>query len=236
MTAAAGRTEPPARERPSVLELGLFAVALVVSGLVLLALVWSGTGPYEDMARANGATTVTFVSPSGAPVRLELPDIVELHRAWSFYVTGGGDEPPEFANVRFTDDEVAHMVDVRHVFDAVKLAIPLGLFVIIVRLQRARLRGPRAMWRLVRDGALVAFAIVAAVGVAAALAFERLFLLFHSVFFPQGNFLFDPATSDLIRLYPDWYWEGITLRVGASFVCLALLLAAIGALRLRGAK
>ena len=81
MTAAAGRTEPPARERPTLLELGLFAVALAVSGLVLLALVWSGTGPYEDMARANGATSVTFSSPSGAPVRLALPDIVELHRA-----------------------------------------------------------------------------------------------------------------------------------------------------------
>lgn len=236
MTRSAQPAETPGRERPSLLELALFSVALAVSGLVLLALAWSGTGPYEDMARANHATSQTFTSPSGAPVRLDLPEIVELHHAWSFYVTGGGDEPPTFDTVGFTPDEVSHMVDVRHVFDAVKLAIPLGIFVIVVRLQRARVRGSRAMWRLVRDGALVAFGIVAVIGVAAALAFDQLFLLFHAIFFPQGNFLFDPATSDLIRLYPDWYWEGITLRVGASFLAGALALALLGALRLRGAK
>ena len=220
-------------ERPSLLELALYSLALVVGGLVLAALAWSGTAPYEDMARANGVQSETFFGPAGAPVRLDLARIVELHRDWSFYVTGGGDAPPEFTDVRFTDEEVSHMVDVRHVFDIVKLGIPTAIFVIIVRLQRARLRGSRAMWRLVRDGSLVAFAIVALVGIAAALAFEQMFLLFHALFFPQGNFLFDPATSDLIRLYPDWYWEGVTLRVGVSFLAGALALAALASVRLR---
>ena len=63
------------------------------------------------------------------------------------------------------------------------------------------------------------------IGVAAALAFDQLFLLFHDVFFPQGNFLFDPATSNLLRLYPEWYWQGITAGVGLSFIALALLAA-----------
>lgn|SRR5512142_743515 len=223
-------------EAPSLLELALFSLALVVAGLVLSALAWSGTGPYEDMARANGVQSEIFRSPSGAPVRVDLARIVELHRDWSFYVTGGGDAPPEFSDVGFTEDEVSHMVDVRHVFDVAKLGIPTGIFIIIVRLQRARLRGSRAMWRLVRDGSVVAFALVAVIGIAAALAFDQMFLLFHAIFFPQGNFLFDPATSDLIRLYPDWYWEGITLRVGASFLAGAVVLASLAVMRLRATK
>ena len=231
----ATRAAPAATGSVSLLELALFSLALVAGGLVLLALAWSGTGPYDDMARANGVTSATFISPSGAPVRLDLPRIVELHREWSFYVTGGGDAPPEFGDVAFTSDEVSHMIDVRHVFDLAKLAIPTAIFVIIVRLQRARLRGSRAMWRVVRDGSIVAFALVAAVGIGAAVAFEQLFLLFHAIFFPQGNFLFDLATSNLIRLYPDWYWEGITLRVGASFLAGALILVGIAAMRLRTA-
>jgi len=81
-------------------------------------------------------------------------------------------------------------------------------------------------------GALFGYAgVVVLIGLVAVVAFEPLFLLFHYAFFPQGNFLFDPATSNLIRLYPDWYWEGITLRVGASFVALALALAAVSALQ-----
>jgi uncharacterized membrane protein len=69
--------------------------------------------------------------------------------------------------------------------------------------------------------------------VAAAVAFDPLFLLFHDVFFPQGNFLFDPATSNLIRLYPEWYWQGITAGVGVSFIVVALLVAAAAHIALR---
>ena len=86
--------------------------------------------------------------------------------------------------------------------------------------------------RLARDAALVAVAAVAVIGVAAALAFDSLFLLFHEVFFPQGNFLF-PASSNLLRLYPDWYWQGITAGVAVSFITLALLVAVAAHLTLR---
>jgi uncharacterized membrane protein len=89
--------------------------------------------------------------------------------------------------------------------------------------QRAHRRGDAL--RLVRAGAITAAGIVAIIGVAAAVAFDPLFLLFHDLFFPQGNFLFDPATSNLIRLYPEWYWQGITAGVGLSFIAVAVLVA-----------
>ena len=79
--------------------------------------------------------------------------------------------------------------------------------------------------RLVRAGAVTAAGIVTVIGIAAALAFDQLFLLFHDVLFPQGNFLFDPSTSNLIRLYPEWYWQGITAGVGLSFIAVAVLVA-----------
>jgi uncharacterized membrane protein len=73
---------------------------------------------------------------------------------------------------------------------------------------------------------------VAVIGVAAAVAFDPLFLLFHEVFFPQGNFLFAPD-SNLIRLYPEWYWQGITAGVGASFIAVSLLVAGAAHIALR---
>jgi integral membrane protein (TIGR01906 family) len=216
--------------------LALFVFGLTVAGLVVFALLWSGTGPYADLARDNRVAGATFIGPSGAATQLDLAAMVEIHGQWSAYETGASEDPPTFTTVRFTDDEYSHMADVRRVFDAARLGVPAGLFVIIVRLQRARLAGPRAMWLQARDGALIAAALVAIVGVLAVVAFEPLFLAFHYVFFPQGNFLFDPATSNLVRLYPDWYWEGMSLRVGLSFIALALGIAAVAQLRLRGAK
>jgi uncharacterized membrane protein len=78
----------------------------------------------------------------------------------------------------------------------------------------------------------VSVAIVAAIGVAAVLAFDPLFLLFHEVFFPQGNFLFAPD-SNLLRLYPEWYWQGITAAVALSFIALAVMTAGAAHIALR---
>jgi len=220
------------------LELALFAGALLVAGLVVSAIAWSGAAAYEQMARANGVSSVEMVThgPGGdAPVAVPLTRLIELHNEWSSYVLGGRTIPPQTGRDFWTDDERAHMADVRRVFDAAKFAIPVGLLVLVIRLQRARARGAREMWMLVRDGALWSVGLVAVIGVVAVVAFEPLFLAFHYLFFPQGNFLFPPS-SNLIRLYPDWYWEGITLRVGLSFIAVALGLAALAQLRIRAAK
>ena len=209
----------------------LYVVAFAVAGLVVLALLWSGDQPYRDLARDNGVDHLVFAIPSGSQT-VDLESAVSMHHEWAAYETGGTNDPPRFDPPFFTDDEYAHMADVRRVFDVAKFLVPLALFVIIVRLQRARARSPRDMWALVRNGSLIAAVAVAAIGIVATFAFDPLFLAFHYLFFPQGNFLF-PPTSNLIRLYPDWYWQGITLRVGASFIGIALVLAALAHLRLR---
>jgi uncharacterized membrane protein len=117
------------------------------------------------------------------------------------------------------------------VFRGAETAAALCAVVILFRLARARRRGMALL--LLRDGALVAVAMVAVIGVVATLAFDELFLLFHQVFFPRGNFLFDPATSNLLRLYPDWYWQAITGAVTLSFITLSLLVAVAAHLSLR---
>jgi integral membrane protein (TIGR01906 family) len=224
-------------ESPGKIEAALFATGFAMSGLVLLALLWSGVGPYMDMARAAGVTRATFYDRATGSNSVELPldALAEQHRAWSEYITGGRIDPPDLGNL-FTADEISHMADVRRVFDGAKLLIPAGLFVMAIRLQRARSRSVGAMLRLVRDGAAAAGVAVAAVGIVAVFAFEQAFLLFHEVFFPQGNFLFDPTTSNLVRLYPDWYWEGITFRIGLSFIAVAATVAFAAGLGLRRAR
>jgi len=202
------------------IEVAIFAIAFAVFGLVTLALVWSGDWAYELLARMTGHTQTTFLD-AGSLATVDLSGLLRFHAAWASYVVGLSPSPP--ASEFFTADERAHMADVRTVFRGAEYAAALALFVMLFRVQRARRRGDAL--RLVRGGALTATAIVAVIGVAAAVAFDPLFLLFHDVFFPQGNFLFDPATSNLIRLYPEWYWQGITAGVGLSFIAVAVLVA-----------
>jgi len=210
-------------------EVAIFGIAFAVFGLVALALVWSGDWAYAFLANLNGVKQTSFMiggvlDPRRVETPLDLATLISWHHAWAAYVTGASSMPAISwgPDPIFTNDETAHMTDVRAVFRGAEYAAALALFVLVFRIGRAR-RGGDAL-RLVRAGSLIATGIVAVIGVAAAVAFDPLFLLFHEVFFPQGNFLF-PPDSNLIRLYPEWYWQGITAGVGLSFIAVALLVA-----------
>jgi uncharacterized membrane protein len=219
-------------------EVAVFAIAFSVFGLVAVALAWSGDWAYEGLANLNGVKQTTFILPASPvdprPVEatINLPTAISWHHAWATYVTGVSAVPAiSFGLPVFSQDEYAHMADVRGVFRGAEVGAVLALFVAAYRVARARRRGDAL--RLVRAGAVVAAGIVAVIGVVAVFAFDPLFLLFHEVFFPQGNFLFDPATSNLLRLYPEWYWQGITAGVGVSFIAVALLAAGAAHIALR---
>jgi hypothetical protein len=220
----------------SRIEVAIFALAFAVFGLVALALVWSGDRAYAALANATGNTSATFVVPPdrrdacGQAIAMDLTRLRELHRAWATYVVGASEFGFGPACSLFTTDEMAHMADVRGVFRGAEIAAVLAFVIAAYRVARARRRG--GALRLIRAGSLTSVAIVAAIGLAAAVAFDPLFLLFHEVFFPQGNFLFAPD-SNLLRLYPEWYWQGITAGVAVSFIALALLAAGAAHIALR---
>ena len=87
--------------------------------------------------------------------------------------------------------------------------------------------------RLIRDASLLSGILVAAIAGLFAVAFEPAFLAFHYIFFPQGNFLFDPATSNLLALYPEAYWYGVALRIGIAFIVTVLTIGALATVALR---
>lgn len=179
---------------------------------------------YEGIAR--NFAPVVWHSPLDRSVsgRGTLSDLVGLHRSWLAYVTGFGDGP---GALLFTLDESQHMFDVRHVFIGAEIAAVCALVILVILGRVVARRGAVALAALARDASLVAAVAVAVLGFAAAFAFDSLFLAFHELFFPQGNFLF-PPDSNLIAMYPDQYWYETTIRIGAAFVA-AMAVIAIGA-------
>lgn len=221
--------------RPHTWEVAAFAVALVVTGLVALTLVFSGAGTYADLATASGRGTVSFTSRgqdgSGGSLVLHLPALADMHARWTEYVSGRSPDPPRtFGRQFFTGDEYAHMADVRSVLIAAQAAAAAGAAAAMWLSVRAWRR--QTLARLLRASALAALAGVGVVAAISAVAFDAAFLLFHQVFFPQGNFLFAPD-SNLLALYPEAYFYGVMLRIGAAFVAGSLALAAIAHASLR---
>ena len=220
---------------PSPLRVAALAAAVAVVGLIGLVAVFDGAETYRDIARAGGITGAEFHAPPDLVWRTDLNGLVELHRRTLAYVLGDAPGLPTFATTErplFDDNERAHMADVRAVFQATKVAFAAGL-VLLIGVLRWTDRAQRT--RLVRDVAIVAGVGVSLLAIAAAVAFDRLFLLFHELFFPQGNFLFGPD-SNLLALYPDGYWYGVTFQIGLAFVTVMAIIALAASATLRRAR
>jgi integral membrane protein (TIGR01906 family) len=120
----------------------------------------------------------------------------------------------------FDGSERAHMRDVRVVLYGFLLLSTVGaLFLGIVTYRR---RADAAVFKGISRGGLWLVIGTVVVGIFAAFAFDTAFELFHEIFFPGGNFTFDPTTQRLVQLYPFAFWQytsaalGLLLIVGGS--------------------
>jgi integral membrane protein (TIGR01906 family) len=122
--------------------------------------------------------------------------------------------------------EAGHLRDARLVLWALLIAAGVSAVLIGVRLARDRDRRPT--WRAIARGALVLAVAMAAIGVFFLLAFDAAFELFHRIFFPGGNWAFDPTTERLVQLYPIPFWQLTSAALGALVIALALATWALG--------
>ncbi len=72
-----------------------------------------------------------------------------------------------------------------------------------------------------RAGLATSIAVIL-LGVVSLLAFDSLFTLFHQVFFPGGNWAFDPSTQRLVQLYPFRFWQIAAAALGTLAFVLGL--------------
>ena len=128
--------------------------------------------------------------------------------------------------------ERSHMVDVRNVVlpalgvFAIALAVLVGLF--------ATTRRRASLWRAIARGSGLLTVSGIVVGIAVFFFFDAAFLLFHLVFFPQGNFSFDPRTQRLTQLFPAQFWTETAIAIAAVGLLLAAAVTLIARRRAGG--
>lgn len=129
--------------------------------------------------------------------------------------------------------EQAHMRDVRVVFDGLAVLVLGGAAVLVVGARRSRgtATARSALWGAIGRGARGLAVAMAAVGILSVVAFDAAFQLFHELLFPAGSFSFDPATEQLVRLYPDQFWSETALAVGLVALMIAIAVAVVAGRR-----
>jgi integral membrane protein (TIGR01906 family) len=129
---------------------------------------------------------------------LTIAELVAGPGAFSFSVPAGG---PRF----YDPAEAAHLRDVRVVLAGFAAAFGIAFGVLLVAL--ARWRRNAWLWRAIGRAAGWMVVAFSALGALLLVAFDPLFTLFHLVFFPGGNWAFDPTVERMVQLYPTPFWE-----------------------------
>ncbi len=128
----------------------------------------------------------------------------------------------------FNSREVGHMADVKRLIWGVygiqwgSFAYVLAWFFVGVALRRRALL--RKLGVLTLWGCALTVGLVAAIGIAAWVSFDSLFLLFHRLSFTNTLWQLDPARDYLIRIFPEGFWFDATFFVGLAAVVMALVL------------
>lgn len=203
------------RMAPRVLRDGFVVAmtALVIVGIALLPLLT----PWAMHAALDAAGSAAWLG-TNAPTAHVLSDrtVDELifgPGTWQLVAPGG---------TPFYDaSEVQHLRDVRQLLWLTFLVAAVGLVATLVVLERSADRD-EVLAAIGLGGATVAV-VVAVVGVVGVLAFDPLFELFHQVFFPQGDWAFDPGHQRLVQLYPMAFWQVMAASLGLLMVGLGVL-------------
>ena len=133
----------------------------------------------------------------------------------------------------FTEREIAHMDDVRGVFGGLYRLhlVALVLGVVLVALL-AVARRTRVLALGLAGGGALTVALGAFVGIYALIGFDSFFSWFHGLFFDASTWEF-PASSTLIRIYPEWFWQDAVAWLAGLVLAQALVLIGAGAWALR---
>ena len=208
----------------SVAAVVLVPVATIVVVLALSILPLLTSLVMHPLLTAARAHDWLGVAP-GVAHALSDATVSDLVLGGAFAITGPDGRP------LYGPDELAHLRDAR-----ILLWLLLGAGAVAAAGLVMRLAGgvDRAgTWRgIARGGAIAALGTVA-IGIVGFVAFEPLFELFHRVFFPGGNWAFDPTTQRLVQLYPYAFWELISTALGVGVVILGVVAWFLGRRRSR---
>ena len=141
--------------------------------------------------------------------------------------------PFKTGQLAFTESEASHFADCKPLFHLqLILAIVCGLFLLtylllskfkVIEIKRYKNLSPIAI------GGMISLGLLVFVGVFAAIDFNTLFKIFHSIAFPgKSNWVFDPYTEQVINILPEEFFLECAIFIVGLTVLLSIVAITIG--------
>lgn len=137
----------------------------------------------------------------------------------------------------YNADEISHMTDVRNLF-VLFIRLRYAAAALCVLLLFLIIRDTHRDWvyTVARGFARTCGVIllgVLALGALIATDFSKYFVVFHEIFFSQGNWMFDVRKSRMIDIMPEEFFSDIALYIAVTFLISVAVLLAVSVLLAR---
>ena len=131
----------------------------------------------------------------------------------------------------FKEDEKSHLQDVKNLFTFANVLFYISLFYIIIfticKLIQFRKMFFKKYFKLISVTLTCFICIVLVITLAACIDFNAMFLLFHEIFFPQGNYFFSSSTSIMVSMVPEEFFIHTVLLGGINLIFSTIILLSI---------
>lgn len=210
--------------------IGVFVLALPVALITTtLRVAISEQAIYDYAVRDYGAERASGIPES---------ELIRANTQIRNYVANS-DAPPLAPQVEnnagqkvslFTAKEISHMADVRSLVQLmftvqmITMAMVLTLAVVMIMLWPARVLAAATLF-----GGLLMTSVLAMAGALAMTGFDGAWSQFHQVAFTNDLWQLNPLTDHLIQMYPEAFWQDVSMAIGMLLLVQALGLSALSA-------
>ncbi|MDO8240905.1 MAG: DUF1461 domain-containing protein [Candidatus Moranbacteria bacterium] len=123
---------------------------------------------------------------------------------------------------QMTESEAAHMQDVKNLFVVGEWMLVISIMILVG--SYFILKNPQTYWCSLRAGSVLTIIIIILLGIFMLFDFENIFIHFHQIFFPQGNWIF-PSNSLMIQIFPESLFEWLGMMSTSASLFLAGIIA-----------
>ncbi|OPL07373.1 MAG: hypothetical protein AVO33_05555 [delta proteobacterium ML8_F1] len=131
----------------------------------------------------------------------------------------------------FNDKELAHMVDVKEIFNFMGLI--KNLAVLLAVLIVATSKNIRILWLGLRDTLMISLVAGTALLFLISRDFTGAFIQFHEIFFSNELWLLDPGRDRLIQMLPEGFFMDMATAIVITYLSLVIPLGIFGQIKYR---
>lgn len=154
---------------------------------------------------------------SGYPkdeIRANYDVLIDYNNFW-------GPDTLEFPTLAMSETGRIHFEEVKEIFVAFEV---IGIITFVLSAASVLYHSKRHTWKFLKYTAVITVAIPALIAVFIGLCWDKVFVIFHKLFFNNDYWIFSPDTDPVINILPDTFFMHcaimiISIVILGSIVC-----------------